>query len=411
MRVLYLTYDGLTDPLGQSQILPYLVGLTQQGHEFDLVSCEKPERPATEREQIAALCSEAGIRWQPLVYHARPPVLSTLRDIAAMRRKAAQLQRERGFDLIHCRGYVTPLVAERLGLPFIFDMRAFWPDERMESGLWRPEQPLLRAVYRFFKRREARWLNDAAGVVSLTEAARRILLARSDRTSSAAAIDVIPCCVDRSAFPPVTAQARELARAELGIDPEARVAVALGSLTGWYRLDRMLQLFAEQLRRDPKARMLFITRDDPAGIHRAAAAADVSEDALIIRAAQRSEVPRWAAAGDYGVLFGTAGPSQAARSPVKLGELMALELPIVTDRLIGDVAEIIDESGAGILVDDFDTAAYGQALDALAALKPDMQRWRRSVARWFDLAHGIERYDDLYRRAATDRKSSTRRGA
>src|SRR4051794_20204501 len=42
--VLYITYDGLTDPLGRSQVLPYLTGLAERGHRITVLSCEKPER-------------------------------------------------------------------------------------------------------------------------------------------------------------------------------------------------------------------------------------------------------------------------------------------------------------------------------------------------------------------------------
>ena len=40
-KVLYISYDGLTDPLGQSQILPYVTELSRQGFSFVLLSCEK----------------------------------------------------------------------------------------------------------------------------------------------------------------------------------------------------------------------------------------------------------------------------------------------------------------------------------------------------------------------------------
>ena len=43
-RVLYVSYDGMTDPLGQSQVLPYILGLNKKGYQFTLVSFEKPER-------------------------------------------------------------------------------------------------------------------------------------------------------------------------------------------------------------------------------------------------------------------------------------------------------------------------------------------------------------------------------
>ena len=48
MRALYISYDGMTDPLGRSQVLPYLQGLSERGHEITLLSCEKPARMAAE---------------------------------------------------------------------------------------------------------------------------------------------------------------------------------------------------------------------------------------------------------------------------------------------------------------------------------------------------------------------------
>ena len=37
-RALFLSYDGMTDPLGPSQVLPYLVGLAARGHRITLIS-------------------------------------------------------------------------------------------------------------------------------------------------------------------------------------------------------------------------------------------------------------------------------------------------------------------------------------------------------------------------------------
>ena len=84
-RVLYLSYDGMTDPLGRSQVLPYLTGLAALGHEITLVSFEKPGRSAEDRERVEAICGEAGIAWHPLRYHKRPPILSSVWDVIAMR--------------------------------------------------------------------------------------------------------------------------------------------------------------------------------------------------------------------------------------------------------------------------------------------------------------------------------------
>ena len=45
MNVLYLSYDGMTDPLGQAQVIPYLQELSSKhGHTYTLISFEKKER-------------------------------------------------------------------------------------------------------------------------------------------------------------------------------------------------------------------------------------------------------------------------------------------------------------------------------------------------------------------------------
>ena len=44
MNILYVTYDGITDHIGQSQVAPYLIGLAAKGYSITLLSAEKMER-------------------------------------------------------------------------------------------------------------------------------------------------------------------------------------------------------------------------------------------------------------------------------------------------------------------------------------------------------------------------------
>jgi glycosyltransferase involved in cell wall biosynthesis len=413
--VLYLSYDGMTDPLGQSQVLPYLTGLAERGHRITLVSCEKPGRTTAEVEAVRSACAAAGISWRPIRYHKRPPVLSSAYDLTAMRRLAERLHRLERFDWVHCRSYLPALVGlalkRRHGIRFLFDMRGFWADERVDGGLWNLRSPVFRAVYGYFKRREADFLREADHVVSLTEAGRQMLLGRSDRPADGPPISVIPCCVDFDSFAPANADRRAEVRETLGIAPDRRVAAYLGSIGTWYMLDEMLDYFAVQLERDPAALFLLVTRDDAGPILEAARARGIPRDALLIRGASRVEVPQFLAAADYGLFFIRPTFSKIASSPTKLGELLALGLPYIANGGVGDVARITEEVGGGVLVDRFDAAAYRNALDRLEALGPDGQSWRRRARLWFDLETGIERYDAIYRESATDRNNSTSRGA
>jgi hypothetical protein len=81
--ILYISYDGMLEPLGQSQVLGYLKRLAV-GRRIHLISFEKTEdwaNPA-ERERIASDIAGAGIVWHPLRYHKRPTALATAWDIA-----------------------------------------------------------------------------------------------------------------------------------------------------------------------------------------------------------------------------------------------------------------------------------------------------------------------------------------
>src|SRR6185436_9676079 len=103
VRVAYLSYDGLTDSLGQSQILPYVIGLEAKGFEFAIFSFEKTTAFAGGKTLIENAIADKRIRWIPLSYHKTPPILSTLIDIYLLYRAVLRRHRKNPFDIIHCR--------------------------------------------------------------------------------------------------------------------------------------------------------------------------------------------------------------------------------------------------------------------------------------------------------------------
>ena len=145
-NILYISYDGMTDPLGQSQVLPYISGLSKHGYNFTLISCEKPERFENNKAVIEKICSENGIDWRPLTYHKSPPILSTIWDVNQIQKLAYRLEEEKSFSLVHSRGYISALIGlglkRRYGVKFLFDMRGLWADEKVDAGAWRLDHPI-----------------------------------------------------------------------------------------------------------------------------------------------------------------------------------------------------------------------------------------------------------------------------
>ena len=158
MKVLYISYDGMTDPLGQSQVLPYLAGLSDADTEIYLLSCEKKERSITERKTVEQITSDAGITWIPINYTKSPPILSTLWDLLKIKQAAFKLNEKHDFNIVHCRSYIASLIGllmrKKFGTAFIFDMRGFYADERVDGKIWNLKNPLYKAVFHFFKKEE-----------------------------------------------------------------------------------------------------------------------------------------------------------------------------------------------------------------------------------------------------------------
>lgn len=398
-EILYISHDGLTDPLGRAQVLPYLSGLSGLGHRITILSAEKPQRLAAEGERVGQLCAAAGIDWQPIRYHQNPPILSGVWDRFALQRAAVRLQRERRFDIVHCRSYLPAAAGlhlkRRFGTRFLFDMRGFWPEEKVEAGSWPQTNPLFRAVYRTMKRLEARLLAAADHVVTLTEAALPLLRARPE-LPAATPISVIPCCADFDHFPLVSAGDRSVSRADLGIAPDAHVLAYLGSVGAWYMLDEMLDFFAVYRRRHADAVMLFVSPQPPGLFVAAAAAHGLPAEAIRVRAATREQVPRLMAAADAGLFFIRPVSSKIASSPTKMAEMMALGLPIVGNDGVGDVAAILTETGCGVALARFDVAAYDEAIDRLERLDRTPAQIRAAGVARFDVAEGVRLYAAIY---------------
>ena len=391
----------MSDPLGQSQVLPYLRGLRKLGHHIHLVSFEKARRLEPVRTALTAAMEADGIVWHPLGYTKHPPVFSAIWDLLRLRAKVSRLQREVGFDLVHCRSYLPSLVGLQMkrksSVRFLFDMRGFWADEKVEAGTWNLRNPLYRWVYTFFKAREAEFVAEADAVVSLTQAGRCEIEKWDAYKRGLRRIAVIPCAADFDLFTVAGAEARDQARAELGIPADSCVVAYLGSLGTWYLLGEMLDWYAVMRRRQLRSRFLFVTHDNPNAVREEAAARGIDPAEVVVVSAPRARIPFYLAAADLGLFFIRPTYSKRSSSPTKLGEYLAMGLPVVTNAGVGDVDRQVVDMGAGLIVPEFSTEAYEHSMEQLSTLtRIDRHALRERARTILDLQAGIDAYERLY---------------
>jgi len=393
-RILYLSYDGMTDPLGQSQVLPYLTGLSRKGYEITLISFEKPEKMAG-RGQIDAIVEAAGIRWIPMTYHKSPPVLSTVYDIRKLKQKIRSLQKEQEFDIVHCRGYITAFAGEwmkkKWRTRFLFDMRGFFADERVDGKIWNRKNPLYDRIYRYFKKKEKDFFRSADHVVSLTYEGEKIIRSFS-YIPPQFACTVIPCCVDLDLF---------RFREEKNEPPRTTAAFRicyLGSIGTWYMLGEMLDLFRIILEKYPASTFTFFTHEPRALVLEAAAVRGIPADRFVIAPAARKDLPSLLRGFDLSVFFIRPVFSKKASSPTKQGELMAMGVPVICNSGVGDTDTIVEKYNSGYVVKSFSDEEYrtvSERLEQIAALPKEPMV--RGAEEYFSLEKGVNRYENIYR--------------
>lgn len=398
-RILFLSYDGLSDPLGQSQILPYLIALSRN-HVIHIISFEKATTFPGKQEEISESLKASGVGWTPLRYHKKPLVLSTLWDIWLLMLAVNRLLKTFRPDVIHCRSYITAIVGNRFRhkAAFIFDMRGFYADERREGGLWPAGHPLYEPIYHYFKKLEKTFLHHAHHIVSLTQAGKEEIVRRY--AVEPEAITVIPCAADLDFFSQPRHTRQEIRR-RLGIPEEAPVLVYAGSLGTWYLPEEMMRFYSVFEALHPGAVFLILNKGEHPVAQKAAQKAGVDSAKLHILEAERSDMPHYLQAADTGVFFIKPSYSKKASSPVKMGEMLACGLPVIANANVGDVDAILRETGCGLLIESFTDEAFQEA-----ARLWDEQRehWRaqtlKAAETFFNLREGVQLYDSIYRKIA-----------
>lgn len=398
VRILYLSYDGVLEPLGQSQVLPYLRGLGAAGVKISLVSFEKRARVREAGEMIPPLRRDLATRnidWNILIYHKFPTVPATLYDICKGIIVGSRLIRRRNLNVVHARSYVAALMAwwltRRTGAKFVFDMRGFWADERVEGGLWHRKSLL----YRVAKRCEVRLLRAADAIITLTRSAKTEIERFPILGHRPPLITVIPTCVDLTRFKGRPKSARLLQ----ALNIEGRfVLMYSGALGTWYMLDEMVRFYRTLARLVPEAHFVILTAEDGERIRRSVEMQGLLPTEVSVRLVPYGEMPEWLSLADAAVLFRRPAYSLKGVFPTKLGEFLACGVPVVLNAGIGDSDEIVEGNRVGVIVSRLEPDEYDRTAKVLLDLLSDASlRTRcRAVAEEIALSRGVSRYIETY---------------
>jgi len=391
MNILYITYDGLLEALGQSQVLAYIEKLSaNEDINFYLLSYEK-SRDIKDKELVSSIeerVNKASIRWFKNLYHKKPTALATSFDILLGFIKSLYLVIRYKVDIVHARSYVPALIALFLkkftGIKFIFDMRGFWADERVDGGIWLESSYL----YKISKWLEKKFLLNADHVVSLTEAGVDEMKNFVYLKEYFPELTVIPTCADLNRFKPYKVSKKE--QFTIGY---------LGNAGTWYLFEETVRAFSELLKIKPESNILIVNKGQHDYISKCLQQQNIPLSNVELLSSDYSGIAALINKMDAAIFFIKPVFSKQSSSPTKLAELLGCGVPCLSNRGVGDMSRILDSERVGISLADFSEASLLDGIVRLISLseEPDIKdRCVNSAYKYFSLEKGVIKYKNIY---------------
>lgn len=396
VRTLYICYFGLREPLVQTQVLPYLRELAAAGIKVYLMTFE-PQ--ISERWTMQALADEqarladGGIVWTALPYHKSPTAPATLYDILAGAWAAVRLVRRHGIQVLHARAHIplamSLLAARVTKCALVFDIRGLMAEEYADAGIWMENSTKFRVI----KSLERAGIRRAEQLVVLTKAMKSWLT--NNQLKSAENIEVIPCCVDFAGY---------TTPAKVEAPNETFEVIYAGSVTGLYLLEEMGRFFLELRALEPRAFLRILTTSSAAEAGERLRQVGLQPEDFWIGGVSPQEVPQYLQRAQVGLSFRKPTFSQIAASPTKIAEYLAAGLPVVSNAGIGDVDNLLESEGVGVVVREFTAAELMRAAERAQTLANDAKVRTHCIEvarRHFDLhTVGGKGYANVYGRLA-----------
>jgi glycosyltransferase involved in cell wall biosynthesis len=156
----------------------------------------------------------------------------------------------------------------------------------------------------------------------------------------------------------------------------------------------------------PNAFFLFITHSNPELISNRLSYHSINPADIKIVEAKRTEVPQFMKASDINISFIKAAYSKLSSSPTKLAEVLAMGIPVICNAGVGDVKEIVTKAKAGIVLKDFTTEDYQNAVKHIPELvNADASAIRNNIGDLFSLDYGVNLYSQVYEKVLGSFKS------
>lgn len=361
MRSLFITFDGINEPLGQSQILPYVKGLNEKGINFHILSFEKENQKIGQTKKEL---NDLGIAWNCLSWVSGSPI-GVLAELTMGLLYAMYIIIFKKIDVVHARsyypGFIAYLCKKFFGVKFIFDMRGFMVEERVDSNIISEGS----IIYKLLKFSEKRELLAADVIITLTDETIEIIKKYDYMKNKSIKSISMPTCVNLNKF--------FLKKENKSEQPKMIKLVYAGSLGTWYKLDEMVKFYSILKFHIPNSHFLILTRSDTQEIYEAISKYELEKSEFTIKGVSSSEMPEFLNSCDIGISFIYDSYSKQASFPTKIAEYLSCGLPVVLNTQCSFLRRTIESNNVGYAIDEFNEENYEKAVAKIMNMLTDKE--------------------------------------
>lgn len=328
----------------------------------------------------------------------RVPVLRERAQMRALEARLFEVARELKPDVLHAHSPVLNAfpalnVGRRLGIPVVYEIRAFWEDAAVDHGT--TTEGSLR--YRATRAMETRAVQQVDAVTTICEGLRRDLVARGVPESK---ITVIPNAVDIDNFA-FGVPGDDALRAELGLTGK-RVLGFIGSFYAYEGLDLLLRALPAILQQAPDVALL-LTGGGPQeeNLKKMTQELGLQDHVKFTGRVPHAQVQRY-----YSLVDVLVYPRHSMRltdlvTPLKPLEAMAQGLLLVASD-VGGHKELIRDGETGMLFHAGDADDLARSVLRLLSMQDRWPQLREAGRRYVETernwTNSVARYRDVYGR-------------
>ena len=395
---LFITYDGLMDPLGKSQIVPYLGSISNSQRIINVISFEKINNIKYQKvKTIERDLLKKNIVWKFSTFSRNFGKLGKIYDLIKMFYISLLLIKKKKIQVVHCRSHIPALVGFLLkkifNIKLIFDFRGLWIEERFDYKIWNKNNYLNSLIYKFFKNLEFNILNKSDFIVCLTYAIKPYL---RKIVKNKVPVEIIPCCADYNFFKKKK-YSKNRAKKALSINKNVIVIGYSGSINEVYLIKKMIKFYIFLNKINKNIIFIFVTHQIKELNNLINKNFDNNiKNKIKIYKSDRKKIPFYLSSFDLMISFIKNTFSRKAMSPTKMFEAFAMGIPFFCNKGIGDVDFILEKNKTGAVTnlnDNFNEKHF-KLFMRCTKIKPNYIINKTKPL--YDISFAKERYNYIY---------------